>query len=67
MHEALVNRLGSLSLPRKNVVRFTDRPDMNMQIWVIHVDRPDMTIDVYRGFKTTTRLLVTTWHCFHFQ
>ena len=39
MHEVLVNRLGSLSLPRKSVVRLTDRPDM--------------TLDVYRGRKTT--------------
>ena len=30
-----------LSLPRKSVVRLTDRPDM--------------TIDVYRGCKTTTQ------------
>ena len=39
MHEVLVNRLGGLSLPRKSVVRLTDRPDM--------------TLDVYRGGKTT--------------
>ena len=39
MHEVLVNRLGSLSLPKKSVVRLTDRPDM--------------TLDVYRGRKTT--------------
>ena len=39
MHEVLVNRLGGLSLPRKSVVRLTDRPDM--------------TLDVYRGCKTT--------------
>ena len=32
-------RLGGLSLPRKSVVRLTDRPDM--------------TLDVYRGRKTT--------------
>ena len=38
-HEVLVNRLGGLSLPRKSVVRLTDRPDM--------------TLDVYRGRKTT--------------
>ena len=38
MHELLVNRLGGLSLPRKSVVRLTDRPDM--------------TLDVYRGRKT---------------
>ena len=39
MHEVLVNRLGGLSLPRKSVVRLTDRPDM--------------TLEVYRGRKTT--------------
>ena len=39
MHEVLVNRLGGLSLPRKSVVRLTDRPDM--------------TLDVYPGRKTT--------------
>ena len=41
MHEVLVNRLGGLSLPRKSVVRLTDRPDM--------------TLDVYHGRKTTTQ------------
>ena len=40
MHEVLVNRLGGLSLSRKSVVRLTDRPDM--------------TLDVYQGCKTTT-------------
>ena len=39
VHEVLVNRLGGLSLPRKSVVRLTDRPDM--------------TLDVYRGRRTT--------------
>ena len=39
VHEVLVNRLGGLSLPRKTVVRLTDRPIM--------------TLDVYRGRKTT--------------
>ena len=39
VHEVLVNRLGGVSLPRKNVVRLTDRLDM--------------TLDVYRGRKTT--------------
>ena len=39
VHEVLVNRLGGLSLHRKSVVRLTDRPDM--------------TLDVYRGRKTT--------------
>ena len=39
VHEVLVNRLGGLSLLKKSVVRLTDRPDM--------------TLDVYRGRKTT--------------
>ena len=34
MHEVLVNHLGSLSLSRKSVVKL--------------IDRPDMTLDVYR-------------------
>ena len=40
VHKVLVNRIGGLSLPRKSVVRLTDRPDM--------------TLDVYHGHKTTT-------------
>ena len=50
MHEVLVNRLGGLSLPRKSVVRLTDRPDM--------------TLDVYRGRKTTIQsinLSISDW------
>ena len=42
MHEVLVNRIGGLSLPRKSVARLTDRPDM--------------TLDVYSGRKTTQQL-----------
>ena len=41
VHEVLVNHLGGLSLPRKSVDRLTDRPDM--------------TLDVYRGRITTTQ------------
>ena len=47
VHEVLVNRLGGLSLPRKSVVRLTDRPDM--------------TLDVYRGRKTTIQQLGQIW------
>ena len=43
MHEVLVNRLGGLNLPRKSVVRLTDRPNM--------------TLDVYGGLKTTKQQL----------
>ena len=39
VHEVLVYCLGCLSMPRKSVVRLTGRPDM--------------TMDVYRGRKTT--------------
>ena len=46
MHEVLVNRLGGLSLPRKSVLRLTDRPDM--------------TLDVYRGRKTTMQHISTS-------
>ena len=41
MREVLIGRLGGRSLPRKSVVRLTDRPDM--------------TIAVYSGHKTTTQ------------
>ena len=41
VHKVLVNGLGGLNLPRKSVVRLTDCPDM--------------TLDVYRGRKTTTQ------------
>ena len=41
VYEVLVNHLEGLSLPRKSVIKLTDRPDM--------------TIDVYRGRKTTTQ------------
>ena len=49
VHEVLVNRLGCLSLPRKSLVRFTDRPDM--------------TLDVYCGRKTTTQQQQHAQHC----
>ena len=52
VHEVLVNHLGGLSLSRKSVVRLTDRPDMSL--------------DVYRGRKTTTlklQLLYKTFSC----
>ena len=51
MQEVLVNRLGGLSLPRKSVVRLTDRPDM--------------TLDVYRGRKTTIQYKIL-WCLFSF-
>ena len=47
VHEVLVNRLGGQSLPRKSVVRLTDCPDM--------------TLDVYRGRKTTNQQINVKW------
>ena len=49
MHEVLVNRLGGLSLPRKSVVRLTDRLDM--------------TLDVYGGRKTTMQCSRARAYC----
>ena len=56
MHKVLVNRLGGLSLPRKSVVRLTDRPDM--------------TLDVYRGRKATIQyntvvIYICIWILWH--
>ena len=48
VREVLVNRLGGLSPPRKSVVRLTDRPDM--------------TLDVYCGRKTTMQQQQTAFH-----
>ena len=53
VHEVLVNPLGGLSLPRKSVVRLTDRPDM--------------TLDVYRGRKTTIQQSGMATDHFHIQ
>ena len=53
MHEVLVNRLGGLSLLRKSVVRLTDRPDM--------------TLDVYHGHKTTTQQQATAYSVIYCQ
>ena len=47
MHEVLVNRFGGLSLPRKSLVRLTDRPDM--------------TIDVYCGRKNNNTTATTSF------
>ena len=47
VHEVLVNRIGGLSLPRKSVVRLTDRPEM--------------TLDVYLGRKTTMQQQQQIW------
>ena len=33
VHKALVNSLGGLNLPRKSVVRLTDHPDMNTDVY----------------------------------
>ena len=52
MHEVLVNSLGGLSLPRKSVIRLTDRPNM--------------TLDVC-GRKTTNQQQQPVNHCLQIQ
>ena len=37
VHEILFNRLGVLHLPRKSVVRLTDRPDMTLEMFTVDV------------------------------
>ena len=46
MHEVLVNGLGGLSLPRKSVVRLTDRPDMTLEF----------TVDVKQQYNNNFKL-----------
>ena len=55
MHEVglLVNRLGGLSLPRKSVVRLTDRPDKTFDVfpWMSNnntIQQPSIHGDVRR-------------------
>ena len=54
MHEILVNRLRGLSLPRKSVVRLTDRPDMTLDVTVDakqqHNNNNKSTQKVYLSF-----------------
>ena len=55
MHEVLVNRLGGLSLPRKSVVRLTDRPDMTLDVDVKQQHNNDNKVRLEirpRGYKT---------------
>ena len=49
MHEVLVNRLGGLSLPRKSVVRSTDRLDMT--IYVYRVGKTFFPIFIHFSFS----------------
>ena len=51
VHEILVNRLGGLSLPRKSVVRVTDRPDMTL----------DVTVDVKQQYNNNTPSYLEHW------
>ena len=49
VHEELANRFGGISLPRKSVVRLTDRPDMTL---AVYRERPP---EVYAGKKRFSR------------
>ena len=57
MHEdeVLVNCLGGLSLPRKSVFRLTDLSVLLTFGTIFTQGNTDMTLDVYRGRKTTVQ------------
>ena len=55
MHEVLVNRLGGLSLPRKSVVRLTDRPDMTL----------DVIVDVKQQYNNNQKSILRLFHIEH--
>ena len=55
MHEVLVNRLGGLSLPRKSLVRLTDRPDMTLDVY----SKDRVKHDSFRVFNA----FVTSFSC----
>ena len=55
MHEVLVKRLGGLSLPRKSVVRLTDRPDMTLDVY--------RTVDVKQQYNNNNNNIATRPCC----
>ena len=51
MQEILVYRLGGLSLPRKSVVRFTDCPNMTLDVYHGRKKKKKFTMDVKKKKK----------------
>ena len=58
MHEVLVNRLGGLSLPRKSVVRLTDRSDMAVDVTVYVKQQHNNNIIPMTTFFSITEIVV---------
>ena len=56
MHEVLVNRLGGLSLPKKSVARFTDRPDMSTVVYRGQQQQPPTQSTEITFFSSDSRL-----------
>ena len=65
MHEVLVNRLGGLSLPRKSVVRITDRPDMTLDVYRLAHMIARKPLEDIRTSKSKETTEVPPWnnHC----
>ena len=59
VHKVLVNRLGGLSLPRKSVVRLTDRPDMTLDVYCGRKTALQQEQNVVIGFDMEVQPLVT--------
>ena len=57
MHEVLVNRIGGLSLPRKSVVRLTDRPGMMFTVDVKQQCNNNENLRLKVVSETDTRFL----------
>ena len=61
MHEVLVNRLGGLSLPRKSVVRLTDRTDMTVDVKQQHNRSEAFEHSTDRGVSAKANYGVQSW------
>ena len=66
MHKVLVNCLGGLSLPRKSVVRLTDRPDMTLKClpWTLNNNTIQCFHGKIRKIIPLTLLILSTVICF---
>ena len=54
VHEVLVNRLGGPSLPRKSVVKLTDRPDMTLDVYrETTIQQQQMFKEYYRHYGSS--------------
>ena len=64
MHEVLVNRLGGLSLPRKSVVRLTDRHDMTLDFTLDVKQQINNNNQQPKGIDPSNKVDLDFWDCF---